>query len=161
MSRSIILFAILLSNTILAQKPQQDTSKLLIEKDSIFWVGYNTCNVDLMGQFLAKDVQMYHDQAGNVDSLGFATAIRKNICGDPNNKVRRELVTGTFKLFLLRGGGIIYGAIISYDNHFYISGIERKEIEEEVAKFTSLWLLKEDGWKMHTVFTFDHKPISK
>ena len=161
MKRSTVLLVIfLLSKSLFAQKSDQEISKLVKEKDSIFWVGYNTCNLDLMAQFLTKDMEFYHDEGGIILGIdGMKKSMSENICNNSNNKVRRELVPGTFQLFLLKNGDTVYGAIISGEHYFYDSENGGKETRNGVARFTNLWLLKDGEWKMHRILSFDHKSL--
>ena len=161
MPRLFIFLVLILPNIVQAQKSDEDISKMLNEKDSLFWVGYNTCNLDLMAKFLIKDMEFYHDKGGitlGIESM--KKAMRENICGNANHKVRRELVPGTFQLFLLKNNNIVYGAIISGDHYFYNSRNGAPETRDGIAKFTNLWLLKDGEWKMHRILSYDHRAVS-
>ena len=133
--------------------------KTLKEKDSLFWVGYNTCDLDLVAHFLSSDIKFYHDKGGMTSGLtNFKKRMQQNICGDVNYKVRRELVAGSFKLFLLKRAGKIYGAIATCEQYFYHFKNGRKETkDDDIARFMSLWLLKGGDWKMHEIFSFNHE----
>lgn len=160
MKAIIISLVLLFSCHVYSQNPEQQVIKTLTENDSLFWQGYNTCNMDLMSRFLASDLEFYHDQGGitlGIEDL--IKALQQNICKDPNHKVRRELVPGTFQVYLLKNGNTIYGAIISGEHYFYNSYGGQKETKDSIAKFTHLWLLKDGNWKMNRILSFDHKGL--
>lgn len=140
-----------------AQNADQDAREHLMENDSLFWVGYNSCNLELMAQFLSKDMEFYHDKGGITLGIeGMNKAMRENICRDKSNKVRRELVPGTMELYLLKNNDTLYGAIISGAHAFYNSQEGGEESKGTTAKFTNLWLLYNGSWKMHRILSFDH-----
>ena len=145
MKKAIYLIFILLTQATFAQNKNQSLSQIIIQKDSLFWQGYNTCNYSLMEQFLAKNVEFYHDKGGlMVGADKVMEATRKNICGMPNIKVRREALPETIKAFPLEENGKIYGAVLSGDHYFY-----QNDIRTGIAKFTHTWLLKNGEWQMH------------
>lgn len=160
MKTIIIALVFLFSNHAFSQNPEQQVIKALAENDSVFWQGYNTCNLDVMARFLTNDLEFYHDQGGIILGVeGMMKSMRQNICNDANHKVRRELVAGTLKIFLLRDGNAIYGAILSGEHYFYNSYGGGKETKDGIAKFTNLWLLKDGNWKMNRILSFDHKGL--
>lgn len=160
MKTMIICLAILFCCHAYSQNPEQQVIKTLTENDSLFWQGYNSCNMDLMDRFLADDLEFYHDQGGIIlGPEGMKKSMQQNICKDPNHKVRRELVPGTLEVFLLRDGQTIYGAILSGEHYFYNSYGGQKETKDGIARFTNLWLLKDGNWKMNRILSFDHKGL--
>lgn len=160
MKKIILSIIILFSLQAFSQTSEQQLIKDLRDKDSLFWVGYNTCNLDLMSSYLAKDMEFYHDKGGITRGIdGMKKAMQENICNDKNHKVRRELVSGTLNIYLLRSGDSIYGAIFSGDHYFYNSYNGAKETKDGIAKFSNLWLLKDGSWKMHRILSFDHKGL--
>jgi hypothetical protein len=162
MKTLFILFVILNSSNVFSQKSDQKVIKTLMKKDSLFWVGYNTCNLDLLAQFLSNDIKLYHDKGGMTSGLSnFKKRMQLNIGGDADYKVSSEPVAGTFKLFLLKNDHTIYGAIISCEHYFYHFEKGRKESkDDDIANFTGLWLFKNGEWKMHEIFSFNHVNIN-
>jgi hypothetical protein len=141
------------------QADDKELSKLILEKDSLFWTGYNTCNYALMESFLAQDVEFYHDKGGVMMGLpAVMKATHENICGNPNRKTRREVVPGTVRIFPMKNGDKIYGAVISGDHYFYGKQTDQPETRDGLAKFTHLWLYKDDKWKMYRILSYDHGP---
>jgi hypothetical protein len=58
----------------------------------------------------------------------------------------------------LRNGDAVYGAIISGEHYFYVTENNKPEKREGLAKFTQLWLLKNNEWKMAVILSYDHGP---
>ena len=85
-------------------------------------------------------------------------SIRDNICGNQKQRIRREAVDGTVKVYPLRNGNSIYGAIISGEHYFYVTENNEPEKREGLAKFTQVWLLKNNEWKMSDILSYDHGP---
>jgi hypothetical protein len=159
MKQILFILVTLWSQGILAQNNDTTVTNAIIQKDSLFWVGYNTCNLGMMEKFLVADMEFYHDKGGFISgTAGMRNAMQANICKDPEYKVRRELVPGTFKLFLLKNNDSIYGAVVSGEHYFYSTYKKEKETSNGIARFTHLWLLKDDEWKMHRILSYDHQP---
>lgn len=142
----------LISFSSLAQLEKGNLPKIIIEKDSLFWLGYNSCNYQLMDKFLDKNVEFYHDKGGiTLGADKVLEATRNNICGNPDNKVRREAILESIKVFPMEENGKIYGAILSGEHYFF-----QNEKRTGIAKFTHTWLLKEGDWRMHRILSYDH-----
>ena len=145
--------------TAVGQSNVSDLSKMILSKDSLFWQAYNNCTVENFNEFVADEIEFYHDKGGI--TLGIAalnTSIKNNLCNNPGFRIRREAVPGTVKLFPLHQADVIYGAILSGDHYFYVTEGGKKEIREGLAKFTHLWLLKDGNWKMTRILSYDHGP---
>jgi hypothetical protein len=96
--------------------------KTILKDDSIFWFGYNNCNMPLMQQYIADDIEFYHDKGGiTLGAKDLTSALQKNICGNDSIKIRREVVKGSVNVFTLKNGNIIYGAVISGEHLFYVT----------------------------------------
>lgn len=133
----------------------------ILQLDSMFWKTYNECEPKKGGQFLSNDLKFYHDKGGITEGKETLIAsLQKNICGNPNRKIRRESVDGTIKVYPLRNAGTIYGAIISGEHYFYVKAGEQSEKREGLAKFTHLWLLSNNKWEMSYILSYDHGPAT-
>lgn len=149
---------LLLSHFAFSQTGDKELMRLIAKQDSLFWVGYNTCNLDLMSSYLMPDMKFYHDQGGIIEGVeGMKEAMNASICSDPNNKVKRETVRNTFKIYLLKSGDETYGAVASGEHSFSNSYNGSPWHKNSTAKFTNLWLLKDGQWRMQTIFSFAHK----
>lgn len=142
----------------LGQTNQQQLADTILHKDSLFWKAYNECDINQFSSFFSEDVEFYHDKGGITIGLeSLAKSLQNNLCSNNNFRLRREAVEGTVKVFPLQNNGVIYGAILSGEHVFYIieNGDERLD---GLAKFTHLWLLKDNAWKMKRVLSYDHGP---
>jgi hypothetical protein len=129
----------------------------ILHLDSLFWKTYNECDTENSGQYLTDDVKFYHDKGGITNGkAALVASIKKNICGNPNQRVRREAVPGTVNVYPMRSGNVIYGAIISGEHYFYVTENNKPEKREGLAKFTQLWLLKDGQWKMADILSYSH-----
>lgn len=130
-----------------------------IKNDSLFWQAYNTCNVDEMMHYIPNDIEFYHDKNGiQKGSTEFKHTFQKNLCSNPDFRLRREASPHTVKAFPMKNGDSVYGLIISGEHFFYISEKGKKERKEGLAKFNNLWLLENGTWKMSRVLSYDHGP---
>ena len=159
-----ILFFVIISllgnsDSVRAQANEEQLSQLILKKDSLFWDSYNRCDTSNYSQFFSDDVEFYHDKGGitlGVD--GLALSVKKNLCSNPDFRIRREVVNGTTRVFPLAKSGELYGAILSGEHVFYILEKGKEPRLDGRAKFTHLWLLKNNVWKMTRILSYDHRP---
>ncbi|MEM9672966.1 MAG: nuclear transport factor 2 family protein [Bacteroidota bacterium] len=147
----LIIIAILVGFLTSAQAQIGETSELfttLEAKDSLlFEVGFNQCDISQFEQLVAEDFEFYHDKAGiDHSKADFVASMRDGLCQNGENSTRRELVKGSLEVFPLYNNGTLYGAIQRGRHQFY----------ETTARFTHLWLLESDEWKIARVLSFDH-----
>jgi hypothetical protein len=125
----------------------------------VFELGYNGCDLELMAQLTSEDFEFYHDVGGiTLGRPDFIDSLARNICG-PDYHVTRTLVDGSLVLHPLYDHGALYGAVQTGDHLF---SIVRPGEEPELtgrAKFTTLWQLEGDVWRMSRVLSYDHQPI--
>lgn len=154
----LLLFTALFSYSQTDEKVKQ----LIFQKDSLFWVAYNNCDVASMGSVLTDDVEFYHDKGGpSISRDTFVAAISKNLCGNDNFRLRRAAVKGTVNVFVMRKGDNVYGAIISGEHVFYVNEKGKKEFLDGHAKFAQLWILNNGEWKMSRILSYDHHEAAK
>jgi hypothetical protein len=102
-------------------------------------------------------VEFYHDKGGPTIGLGPLTeTFQKNLCANPNFRLRREALPGTIQFYPLQKNGVIYGAILSGEHYFYIND-SQPEYRDGWAKFFHLWPLKDGTWKMAHIVSYDHQ----
>lgn len=131
----------------------QALSKKIITLDAEAFDAYNTCNLEKFETYFTGDLEFYHDKGGATKGTEkFIENTQKYICNNPDGKITRKPVAGTFKVYPLEG----YGAILVGDHDFYVekNGVVKKT---GTAKFTHVWLLKDGYWKMARVLSYDHK----
>jgi len=148
---------LIFSLPLFAQDQQDSLSETILREDGAFWDAYNRCDVQKMSEFFWADIEFYHDKGGPTIGLGqLAETFQKNLCGNPNFRLRREVVPGTVKAFPLQKNGVTYGAVLSGEHYFYINDNGKPEYLDGVAKFFHLWLVKDGTWKMARVVSYDH-----
>ena len=129
-----------------AQLPASDPLyQTILGLDTTLFDAYNHCDLAKMGSMVADDLEFYHDQTGlSVGRQSLIDAVKNNICG----KVQRQLV-GTLEVYPLKG----YGAVEIGVHRFTHPG-DPNNVGD--AKFVQLWQLKDGGWKLTRVISFDH-----
>lgn len=145
------------SPTAYAQGAVAPESDAVNQADAAYWAAYNSCDFPALDKYTAEDVEFYHDLGGLTRGRAALTdSVRRNICGNPNMKLRREAVAGHVRTSLLKQGGVVYGAIIAGDHLFYHNGAKRPA---DQARFTTLWLRNDGAWQIKRVFSYDHAPV--
>jgi Domain of unknown function (DUF4440) len=145
------------AHTLFAQNPPNDLSLTILQQDALFWDAYNHCDVDKMSQFFWPDIEFYHDKGGPTIGLGpLVESLKKNLCSNPNFRLRREAIPATIKVFPLQKNGVTYGAVLSGEHYFYINDSGKREFRDGQAYFFHVWLLKDGTWKMARVVSYDH-----
>lgn len=156
--RFLFLILVLWVKSSWGQTNDQLVIQVLSEKDSLFWVGYNSCDLNLMSDYLMPDMKFYHDQAGIIEGVeGMRSAMEQSICSDPKNKVRREVVPGSFNIYLLKNAGEVYAAVATGEYTFSNSYDGAAWNRNSSARFHNLWFLESGEWRMQTIYSFDHR----
>jgi len=153
------LFLLGFTGVVKAQNAEEKATKIILQKDSLFWQSYNRCDTSNYSQFFSDDVEFYHDKGGitlGVESM--AMTMKKNLCSNSDFRIKREAVKGTEKIYMLRNSGEIYGAIFSGEHLFYVLEKGKEARLDGKANFTHLWLLKDGAWKMSRILSYDHGP---
>jgi hypothetical protein len=144
-----------------AQSAQQNLSTVILQKDSLFWHDYNTCRTDRFKEYFEADVEFYHDKSGPMHGIEkMIAAVKNNLCGPSGFRLRREAVPGTVQVFPLQKDAAIYGAIISGEHLFYIKEANGERLDGH-ARFTHLWILKDNAWRMSRILSYDHGPATQ
>ena len=155
----LTIICIFFSMAVMAQSEQEKVKVLIFHKDSLFWNAYNNCDVATFKSYVTEDVEFYHDKGGmTLGATALATSIKNNLCSNPDFHLRREAVPGTVNVYPLQKGNDIYAAIISGEHYFYLTQKDKKEFRDGWAKFTQLWILKDNVWKMSRILSYDHAP---
>ena len=130
----------------------EDLEALILSKDSTFWQAYNQCDVEVMASFLSEDLEFYHDKNGFTQGKSaMRESLAKGLCAN-GPSLRREAKAGTVRVFPLKG----IGAIISGEHLFYTG-----DKPESEARFTHIWTLLENQWKMSRVISYDHRLVTQ
>jgi ketosteroid isomerase-like protein len=119
--------------------------------DSAFFEAYNKCEVATIETFFNEDVEFYHEKRGLIpDRKSVMEGITKNLCGDSNNKVRRELVSGSLQVYAIGD----FGALEIGEHRFYLTQKGQPEKLDGIGKFANLWQKKDGKWKLSRVLSY-------
>ena len=133
---------------------------ILKANDSLmFDIGFNTCDFSQFEYLIADDLEFYHDKSGVINTKSeFINVMKSGICNPSNTFIaRRELIKGSLEIFPLYNNGVIYGAIQTGDHRFFEKNGDQPEKAGSIAKFTHLWILENNLWKLKRVLSYDHK----
>ena len=161
--KKLFVIAILSSwiflNPIFSQNAEFSAQALfqeLKEKDSlVFKLGYNNCDTSQFRKLLSDDFEFYHDQGGLLESKEQFILNAPNLC-KMSYKATRELVEGSLEVFPLFSNGTLYGAIQKGIHEFYGEEEGKPKYLTSSAKFTHVWLLEGEEWKLKRVLSYDH-----
>lgn len=161
-SKVVLVLLLIMTFTTLPIQAQvagsSDLFKTLAKNDSLlFDEGFNLCNIQVTEDIVSKDLEFYHDTGGIQNREEFFTAIKQNICSSPDNKPIRKLVPGSLEVFPLYDNGQLYGAIQKGVHQFFIKEPGMDPYFTSSAKFTHLWILNDESWKLKTVLSYDHR----
>ncbi|GAB0156745.1 hypothetical protein CHRYSEOSP005_20120 [Chryseobacterium sp. Alg-005] len=153
----ILMILSLFSQLMYSQvKPTDELYKTAKKLDSlIFDIGFNKCDLSHYNSIVSNDLEFYHDKGGITSGKeAFIASIKNNICGGPN-KVKRELVPNSMKVYPLYNNNVLY-AFIQEGEHDFFEFVNGKWNKGSRAKFTILWILEGKDWKMKRVLSYDH-----
>ncbi len=142
---------------------QNDTTQsalyyILKEKDSImFERSYNQLDTSILEEMATENVEFYHDQGGaTYTKQDFINGMKG--LGNLFYKARREVKKGSIEVFPMYKNGELYAGILKGEHSFYAKEPNDKpEYLTSTAKYTTLWILVEDVWKMSRIYSYDHK----
>lgn len=154
-----ILPFLFLSTFLFAQvATSSELFQVLRSQDSLlFNIGFNTCNIEAFEKCLSDDFEFYHDEHGMTGSkVGFITNIKNGLC-QMNYTAKRVLEEHALEVFPLKKNDVLYGAIQKGIHHFYAIEKNNTEYLTSIAKFTHVWLLENEQWKLIRSLSYDHQ----
>ncbi len=162
MKKQLLFIISVIILSILSADAQIDKSSTLFielkKQDSIFFErGFNQCDLEYLKNHIAFDLKFYHDQSGFQNRNVFFENTKKYICSGSEKKPIRKLDTNSLEVFPLFNNGKLYGAIQKGVHHFYLREKSKEEIWTSTAKFTHIWILDDDIWKLSEVLSYDHQ----
>lgn len=161
-SKTILLVLspfLLFYGSVSAQATKQNLSKTILYHDSVFWQAYNSCDIKNMEKYFTDDLEFYHDKGGfSKGKIQTIETTKKNLCSNNNFRLKREVVPGSTEVFPLSKNDTIYGAIFSGEHVFYVIENNNPPRLDGKAKFTHVWLLKDNVWKMARILSYYHGP---
>jgi uncharacterized protein DUF4440 len=142
-----------------AAAPPDPAIAAVTERERLFWTSYNDCAVKDMPALIAEDVEFYHDRGGiTLGRDALVESVRKNLCSNPDYRIRREEVAGSVHVFPLAKDGVVYGAVVSGEHTFDIVEKGKAPVRDGLARFVTLWRLQDGAWRMSRVLSYDHGP---
>lgn len=162
MTKSFLLISIFFTLSVININAQVDRKSDLFtelqKQDSIFFErGFNQCDLEYLDKHTANDLKFYHDQSGIQDKRTFFENTQKYICSNLDKKPIRKVETNSLEVFPLYNNGKLYGAIQKGIHHFYIREKGKDDIKTSSAKFSHLWVIENEIWKLSTVLSYDHQ----
>ncbi len=159
--KKTLLFTILILSSLKVFSQVERTSELfktLKSKDSLlFNIGFNKCDISQFENLVSDDFEFYHDTAGITDSkAGFVSMFRDGVC-KMSYKAIRKLDEETLQVYPLKKNGQIYGALQTGVHRFYALENDKPEYFTSIAKFTNIWILEENIWKLRRSLSYDHQ----
>ncbi|HEV2746756.1 MAG TPA: nuclear transport factor 2 family protein [Allosphingosinicella sp.] len=135
------------------------TDAIAARDADFFQLLFEGCDPARARAMLAVDFEMYHDKGGVVarSADGFIADYAKDCEARkrPDGwRSRRELVRTSLNVHPVPG----YGAIEDGEHLFYERKGDGPEKLVGRARFTQLWALTPDGWRLARVFSYAHRP---
>jgi hypothetical protein len=122
----------------------------------LFAVLFERCEPERMRALVTADIEFYHDRDGVVRSADAFVADYARFCRERQApdawRSRRELVATSLNVHPVPG----YGAIEDGEHLFYERQGDGPEHLVGRARFTQLWALTPDGWRLARVFSYAH-----
>ncbi len=129
----------------------QDSASLYEEiatADEKFFAAFNACDLKIMGDLFAEDLEFYHDIGGLGDYQQTMASTKTNC--DRGLGLRRVLVEGSLEVYPVAD----YGAIQKGKHTFC-----HPENGQDVCgtfEFVHVWRRTDAGWKIARVISYGH-----
>tara|TARA_R110002073_G_scaffold29086_2_gene91832 strand:- start:5117 stop:5698 length:582 start_codon:yes stop_codon:yes gene_type:complete len=139
-------------------------NRLLTAKDrQLFDHSFGNCTIEVVDDLISTDFEFYHDKGGVTSSkAAFMRSLSEGFCRLEKEKSGyrnfRVLTQGSLKVFPLYDGDKgLYGAVQTGEHAFYESYDGGNPLFRSAAKFTHLWILEDDVWRIRRVLSYDHQ----
>ncbi|MBB4659508.1 serine hydrolase [Parvularcula dongshanensis] len=131
--------------------------QILTADNVLFERAFNACDLEALHDILLPDAEMIHDQSGmNRGREAFMRPVRENICnGGPKKPIRRRIYEST-EIYPLYQDGQLYGAIQRGQHEFFLREEGQPLLLTNRARYSTVWLLTDNGWKLKTALSWDH-----
>ncbi|HMI41109.1 MAG TPA: nuclear transport factor 2 family protein [Sphingomicrobium sp.] len=132
----------------------------ILSRDAEFFELYFTgCDPARLRTMLAPDMEFYHDKGGfafrGAEAMVADYAKTCAAKAAPNAwRSRRSLVPATLRIDPIPG----YGAIEDGEHYFYEGQGGGPQRRVGYGRFTIVWALSPDGWRLSRCLSFAHKP---
>ena len=118
--------------------------------DSAFFGAFNRRDIAGIKNFLAEELEFYHDLGGVTNYGQNIEAFERNFHN--KRKLRRELVKGSMEVSPIKD----FGAVQLGEHLFYVTEEGEKEKLSSKAKFVHLWQNKNGSWKITRIISYAH-----
>lgn len=134
------------------------TAAIRTHDAAFFALAFDRCDPRAMRAMVTDDFEMYHDRDGVVARSAdeWITAYTSWCTGRQRPdawRSRREFVASTFTVHPIPG----HGAIEDGEHQFYERQGDGPERLAGRARFTQLWRLTPDGWRLARVLSYGHR----
>lgn len=110
---------------------------------------------------VSEDFVFYHDQSGIIESKeAFIQSVQSGLCQLPYKAIR-VLMDSTLRVYPLMDNDTIYGAVQHGEHRFYALENDNQKYLTSVARFTHVWVIEDNMWKLRSVLSFDHQDVDK
>jgi len=136
-----------------AQSKEDSLAKVQLYKeisllDSVLFNAFNSRNIELFKTLFTQDLEFYHDTGG---LTGYKHTIDfMEETAQKNNKLKRELVSGSLEVYPIPG----YGAM-EIGSHTFCH-MENGKQDCGTFKFVHIWQKKDGAWKISRVVSYGH-----
>jgi len=159
---ALAMAAAALSPAPTVELPAGDTLRTAVAaRDAeLFELIFERCEPARLESMLVPDFEMYHDKGGAVarTAAAFVADYAKD-CEEKKKpgawRSRRALVESSLSVHPVPN----YGAIEDGEHVFYERQGEGPEKLVGRARFTQLWALTPDGWRLARVFSYAHQAV--
>lgn len=130
---------------------------VLVQDSLLFSVGFNNCDIEQYEKSLSESLRFYHDKDGISNRAKFLNDLKNGLCENPEKRqVKRVLIKESTQIFPLYNNNILYGAVHNGEHKFY----ENSESQVGIAKFSNVWILRNNDWTLQTSTSFDHQILT-
>ena len=139
---------------------QPALTEAIVARDAEFFALYFTgCDPARLRMMLAPDLEFYHNKGGFVfrDAEAMVADYAKECAAKkpPDAwRSRRELARDSLRVDPVPG----HGAIADGEHYFYERKGDGPEKRVGYGRFTIVWALSPDGWRMSRALSFAHRP---
>ena len=134
---------------------QQELSAKIAALDQELFEAFNACNLEKVASFFAEDVEFFHEKGGlTTTRTSVIDVMKKNLCSENSNRVRRELIKSTFEVRPINS----YGAVEVGEHRFYLTQKGQKEKLDGIGKFVHIWQNKDGAWRISRVVSYGFRP---
>jgi hypothetical protein len=132
----------------------------IVARDAEFFALYFTgCDPARLRTMLTPDLEFYHDKGGFAfrDAEAMVADYAKECAAKkaPDAwRSRRELARASLRVDPIPG----YGAIADGEHYFFERKGDGPEKRVGYGRFTIVWVLAPDGWRMSRALSFAHRP---